>query len=190
MRTLGKALLAGTVAIGFAGACGLAFAKGPALHTMTVQIPYGGTATIQYSGNVPPKVTVGSDPFAANYFGPMSPFVALDRISAEMNHRMARLLAQPFPTVPGQPLNIDLRNMPPGFKAYSMTSTVTPNGMCMRRTEIINTGKGNPKVVSHTSGDCDHDGQASLSGRHDSSFGRHDAQNGSTLREINYRSPD
>ena len=52
MRTLGKTILAGAAAIGIAGACGMAWAGGPAFHTMTVQLP---------DGTLPPHVQPALD---------------------------------------------------------------------------------------------------------------------------------
>ena len=45
-----------------------------------------------------------------------------------------------------------------------MVSTMTPNGICMHQTTIVSTGKGKPKVVSQTSGDCGKAGASSTVG--------------------------
>jgi hypothetical protein len=161
VRTLGKTILAGAAAIGIAGACGVAWAEGPAFHTMTVQLPDGGTAKIQYTGNVAPKVSFGSEPRFADFFAPVASFGMIDAVEARMDREMNRLFDQATPMNANQVFNADLRNMPKGMTEYSMVSTMTPNGMCMHRTEIVSTGKGKPKVVSQTSGDCGKTGASS-----------------------------
>lgn len=165
MRTFGKTILAGAAAIGIAGACGMAWAGGPAFHTMTVQLPDGGTANIRYTGNVPPRVTFGSNPTVTDFFAPVAPFGMLDTIEARMDREMNWLFSQAAPMNANQVFNADLRNMPKGMTEYSMVSTMTPNGVCMHRTEITSTGKGKPKVVSQTSGDCGKAGASSAAGK-------------------------
>lgn len=187
MRTLGKTLLASTVAIGLAGACGLAFAKEAAFHTMTAQLPDGGTATIQYTGNVAPKVTIRSNPFSAGYFVPFAPFQALNQISAEMDREMTQLFGQDQLMNPNRMFEANLQNAPAGSTEYSMVSTLTPNGMCMRRTQITRTGQGKPKIVSQSSGNCGPAG-AALNARPDTSFSR-DTHSAPKLHEVNYQTP-
>jgi hypothetical protein len=164
VRTFGKTLLATTAAIGIVGACSLAFAKDPAFHTMTVQLPDGGTAKIQYTGDSAPKVTFGYAPMNAGFFAPAAPFDMLDAISARMDREMNRLFNQAAPMSANQVFDADLRHMPQGMREYSMVSTMTPNGICMHRTTIVSTGKGKPKVVSQTSGDCGRAGASSTVG--------------------------
>src|SRR5207248_600251 len=159
-------LLAGAAAavIGFSGA---ALAQSPNTHTMTVQLPGGGVAEIQYTGNVPPQVTVSSGPAAigvflptASLFGAQSPFATLDRMAAAMDRETAALFryadmlaTQPWPAMGGLTLT-NVQNLPPGTRGFSYVSAVTGNGVCTRSTEITATGNGPPRVVTHSSGNC------------------------------------
>jgi hypothetical protein len=185
VRTLGKTILAGAAAIGIAGACGMAWAGGPAFHTMTVQLPDGGTARIQYTGDVAPKVTFGISPMAADFFAPVAPFGMLDAIEARMDREMNWLFSQSAPMNANQVFDADLRNMPKGMTEYSMVSTMTPNGVCMHRTTIVSTGKGKPKVVSQTSGDCGKAGTSSAVDRSIPSFDSA-ASDWPKLQSVNY----
>lgn len=185
VRTLGKTILAGAAAIGIAGACGMAWAGGPAFHTMSVQLPDGGTANIQYTGDVAPKVTFGAGPMVADFFAPASPFGMLDEIEARMDREMDRLFSQAAPMNANQVFNADLRNMPKGMTEYSMVSTMTPNGVCMHRTTIVSTGKGKPKVVSQTTGDCGKAGASSAVSRSIPSLDSA-ANNWPKLQSVNY----
>jgi hypothetical protein len=169
MRTARNILLAGAAAVALAGSGGLALAKDPAFHTMTVQLPDGGAARIQYAGNVTPKVTLEAAPFAANFFGPASPFPVFDQISAQMDGMMNVLMreadAMAMPAwKPNQMFAAGLRDVPPGTMQYSAVSMMSGNGnVCTRTTEITSAGKGErPKVVSHTSGNCDAVGNATF----------------------------
>lgn len=154
MKTLGKTLLAATAAVAIAGIGGLALAKDQNFHTMTIRLADGSTAKIEYTGDVPPKVTIGPAPLNVGFLMPFTPFDMLNAISAQMNRQMDWLFHHTAPLHGDDMLNIDLHNIPEGMRAYSVVSTMTPGGMCMRQTEIVNTGHGEPKVVSRSSGDC------------------------------------
>lgn len=158
MQTARKILSAGIATVALAGGAGLALAQGPAFHTVTVQFPDGGTATIRYTGEAAPQVTFGGNPLAAGFYEPVQPFLALDRISAQMDREMAALMRQAdamaFPPAnPDQVFEAGLRSVPPGTTSYSFVSTMAGNGVCTRFTEITSTG-GRPKVVTRTSGHC------------------------------------
>jgi hypothetical protein len=45
--------------------------------------------------------------------------------------------------------------MPAGGHSYSYISTMSGNGVCSRSVEITSQGNGPPRVVSHSSGNCD-----------------------------------
>ena len=177
MRTARNVLTAGVIAIAMAGSAGMALANGPAVHTMAVQLPDGGTVQIQYTGNVAPKVFLEPSPLAAEFFEPTSPFVAMDRISAEMDRlsalmHHADLMAMPFPSL--DPIvEGDLRSAAPGFAEYSLVSTVSENGdVCTRTTEVTGTGNGQrPKMISHKWGSC---GSRAQAGKGESSSISHD----------------
>ncbi|HEV8679784.1 MAG TPA: hypothetical protein VGQ90_10445 [Stellaceae bacterium] len=162
MRTFRRSLLAGvaTIAIGLSGA---ALAQSSNTHVMTVQLPYGGTAQIRYTGDVPPQVTFSEGPAALaplpSLFGTDSPFAALDRISVEMDRRMAAMLRQAGTLAAqagfGQPSEAALRNLPPGGRSYSFVSTMSGNGVCTQSVEITAQGNGRPpRIVRHSSGNC------------------------------------
>lgn len=153
MRVIKASILAGAAALVLAGS---AYAAAQNLHRMTVRTPEGGVATIEYSGNVPPKVTFGDVPMAASVFGTPSPFASFDRISAAMNREMGVLLRQadmldvPF----ANPLfNATMSAAPPGH-AQSWFARAAANDVCMQSVEITQDGNGKPQVVSHTAGDC------------------------------------
>jgi hypothetical protein len=169
MRTARNILLAGAAAVALAGSAGLALAKDPAFHTMTVQLPDGGTAWIQYAGNVTPKVTFEAAPSAASFFGPALPFAVFDQISAQMDGMMNVLMREADSMAipvwnPNQIFAAGLSDVPPGAMQYSVVSMMSGNGnVCTRTTEITSAGKGErPKVMSHTSGNCDAVGSATF----------------------------
>lgn len=170
MRTARTALIAGAAALGIAGLAGLALAAGPSVHEMTIRIPGGGLAQIEYTGNVAPKVMFSSGPslpFAADYGFRDSPFAELDRISAAMDRQMDEMLQQVRSMQPlmfSGPLNqAVLRNMPAGASSYSFVSTMSGNGFCSRSVQIIaSPDGGKPKVVSHSSGNCGADPGATM----------------------------
>jgi hypothetical protein len=164
MRILPTALLAGVaaIAIGFSGA---AFARGPQIHVMTVQLPDGGVARIRYTGDVAPRISFGeapvsaeTPPLSAPLFGPGSPFAALDRISAEMDREMSAMLGQAAAlsaaAQSGRLATTALRGLPPGSTGFSFVSTMSGNGVCSQSLQITSTGNGPPHIVRHSSGNC------------------------------------
>jgi len=95
------------------------------------------------------------------FFGPASPFAALDRISAAMNGeaasliRRAEMLANAPAFAPNQLIETALGNLPPGTESYSMVSTWSGNGVCTQSVEITSPANGGkPRVASHSSGNC------------------------------------
>ncbi len=167
MRIAKSMLAAGIAAIVLAGSSGIALANGAKLNTMKVRLPDGGVAVVQYSGNVPPQISFGAAPIASQVFGFDLPFAELDQISAQMNREMNALMqdtsafALPL-AAPGPLFEADLKNIPQGTVAYSMTSTISGNGTCMRSMEITRSADSKaPKVVSHSSGNCANTGSTS-----------------------------
>jgi hypothetical protein len=133
MHSLRLALAAGIGLIGVAGVSGIATAREPATHVMTVALPGGGVAHITYSGDVAPQVTFPPAllPWAAA-FGPQSPFAALERISAEMDREAAAL-----------------------FQQIDTGQFAAAPGYCMQSVQITSLGDGSPpKVVRRSSGNC------------------------------------
>ena len=157
MQNMRTVVLAGIAALALAGTA-YAAAQRPVLHTMTVKTPDGGVATIEYSGNVAPKVTFGTVPMQASFFGAASPFADIDRISAAMNREMgallrqANMLAVPFATA--NPLYNATLNGAPARNARSWFARAGASGFCMRSVEITRNGTSKPKIVSHSTGNC------------------------------------
>jgi hypothetical protein len=158
MRNGRTFVLSGVAALAVAGCAGLALAQ--PLHSLLVRLPDGGVAQIEYAGNIPPRVAFAPAPLPVEFLPAASPFVALDRISAQMDREMAALIdsaAFPPPALgPGPLLNADMRNLPAGATEYSYVSTIGGGGnYCSRSVEVTRAGPdGHPHVVTHQSGDC------------------------------------
>ena len=157
MRNGKTFVLSGAAALALAGCAGLWLAQ--PLHSLLVPSPYGGVAQIRYAGDIPPRVAF-APPLAVESFPAASPFMALDRISAQMDLEMAALMdgamVPPAPLGPDGMLNVDVRGLPPGAREYSYVSTVGRDGnYCSRSVEITRSGPdGRPYVVTHQSGEC------------------------------------
>lgn len=181
MRSIRSALLVGVAAVAVAASAGFALAKNPTVHDLTVRLPDGAVARIQYTGKVAPRVTFAATPlafaatpFATAFYGPLappeaSPFVSLDRISAQMDADMNALMQQAdslaMPVVmPDQVLSLNLAIAPRGATQYAFESMAMGNGdYCTRSMQVTSRGAGeSPKVVSHSSGDCRAFGQATF----------------------------
>jgi hypothetical protein len=162
MRSIRTVLFAGIAAAGLAGLSGLALARSPAFHDMTVQLPGGGVAYIRYTGDVAPKISFTTGPVVpfASVFEPWgSPFADLDRISAAMDRQMAEMMrqTQQIEQLAGSGTlnNATLEKLPAGMSSYSFVSTMSGNGFCSRTVQITSSPNGGkPQVVSHTSGRC------------------------------------
>jgi hypothetical protein len=165
MRHLSSVFLAGVAALALAGTAAFAAVKDHNLHEMTVSLPGGGVAHIQYAGNVAPRVTVRSGPFDTAWpafadFGFVPPALApwpvqMDRQMDVLFRRAQSLALAPWPGAQG--LNeAALRHLPPGSSSYAVTTTSLGNKVCTRTVEVTTPAKGTaPQVVSRKSGDCD-----------------------------------
>ena len=140
-----------------------ASAKDAQTHVMMLQLPGGGLARIQYTGDVAPRVTVMPQDEASMAFAPMpvfldeAPFAALERISAQMDAQMAAMRQQMrkmWLPQSGEAIEAAMKNAPPGSQSYSMVSTFSGNGVCTHTMRVISTGNGKPKVEQSSSGDC------------------------------------
>lgn len=135
MRTSRNLLIAGVAVAAIACGAEIALAQGPAWRTMSVPLPDGGVAQIQYRGDVAPRVSFAPSPFYDSSFfvddARPAPFAIFDRIAAEMHRDMRAMLhdidAASAPA-PQQMFSIDARGLPPGVVSYSATSTVADNG--------------------------------------------------------------
>lgn len=159
MTTTKTALFSGIAALALIGSAGYALAHAAGMHTMTVRTPDGGVATIEYSGNVAPKITFGAAPIPSAFLGARAPFAAFDRISAEMNHEMDVLLRQAGmltqPAASTSPFySTMLQGMPSPGRGYSWTAAMSGNGVCTRTMRITRNGNAKPHIVASSSGDC------------------------------------
>jgi hypothetical protein len=131
---------------------------------MTVALPDGSSAIIDYRGDVAPKVRLVP---SANWspVGTFDPvvrwpdFADFERMTATLNNqvdammRRANLLAA-LPSG-GQASPAAYGSLPVGATSYSSVTTVTDKGSCTRTTEMTSMGANKPpKIVSSSSGNC------------------------------------
>jgi len=155
MRIAHAAILAGLTTAALSGA---AVAASRDTHLLTVPLPDGSIAKIEYQGKVAPKVKIEpGDPFAAAFGGSFgAQFAALDRMAAEMQ-RNADEMRQHMDVLARQPTATlaNYGSMPAGSRSYSMVMTSNGGRSCTRTVEITSQGPGKPpKVLSNSSGDC------------------------------------
>lgn len=162
MRALRTVLLASIAAVALTGGAGSALAKDSAVHTMTVQLPDGGTAHIHYTGNVPPAVMFTAGPAvneipvaqvpvaqvpvaqipvasfpdpASLFFGPSAPFAPLQQISAAMDQQMLAMMHA-------------ANAMMPPLAGPSAMPTWSPNGVLDAGLPAIPPGAAHISVIS------------------------------------------
>ncbi len=157
MRKSRAVTLAGLATVALGGA---AVAASRDTHLLTVPLPDGSIARIEYQGDVAPKVKIEpASPFAAAFASPLMPsFAHIDRMMAEMQRqademvrRANRMARQGNATA----TYANYGSMPAGTSSY--TTVITSNGSksCTRTVEVTSQGAGKPpKVVSNSSGDC------------------------------------
>jgi len=160
-KLLRTAVLAGAAAIAVAGT---AMAAANDSRVMTVDLPDGSQARIEYKGDVAPKVTVESaPPFVPARFadlGMTAPFALFDRIAADMDRQMDAMFRQArmLETAAAGHAPLDqaaFGALPAGTVSYRFVSTSTGNGVCSRSVQVTSLGADQqPKVVSSSSGDC------------------------------------
>ena len=154
MRKAFGLVLAGLGAVAITGA---AAAASQDVHVMSVPLPDGSTARVEYFGKVAPKVTVTPAPFAMSFpaFGMFdrSMFDMQRQIDAMMRE-VDRVARQPVGGAPG--LNVAAYgNAPAGSTSVTIVSTSNGSKTCTRRTEVTSQGAGKaPKIVTSASGDC------------------------------------
>jgi hypothetical protein len=164
--------LAGVAALCAAGA---AVAASNDTHMMTVDLPDGSVARIEYQGNVAPKVridptidltpvgfvdSIGAAPFAT--FDRI--FAAMDRQAAAMMHEIGAMRSQALDPS-AKPDLIAFGTMPAGTVSYRFVSTGNGNRYCSQSWRWTSQGLGQqPKLVSASSGDCDGDTSAKPKG--------------------------
>jgi hypothetical protein len=162
MRITLAALRAGIAAIAAVGFAGLAGAQTPQTQIMTLTLPNGGVAQIHYTGTVAPQVYISDAPAPVltalpSMFGADSVFAEMARLSAAMDRQAAQIFREAA-ALSAQPATINptaIAALPASSQGYTFVSTITGNGVCTRSVEITASGNGAaPKVVSHTSGNC------------------------------------
>jgi hypothetical protein len=142
MRTTRVGLLTGAAAIVLSGLAGMAEAKVPETHVLTLRLPDGQVEQVRYEGDLPPTVIVA--PFAVpTSSDPVDPFAMLERVTAQMD-RQAEALFQNISVLP-----------PSGSGGFGMTPVLSGPGVCTRTVQITYVGDDQaPRVVSRVSGDC------------------------------------
>lgn len=159
MKPVRALCLAGVAAIALAGSFGLAEAKDPAVHVMTVQLPTGEVAQIQYVGDVAPGMVLVPVAEPVSTMPPVgNPFAMMDAMAAQMDREMASLMHQvdrmSAASEPGL-TEAGFGQVPAGVTEYSVVSTLMPNGVCTRTVRISATpGQAQPRMVSQASGAC------------------------------------
>jgi hypothetical protein len=155
MRKAQAIILAGAGAVALTG---VGFAAGKAAtHQMSVPLPDGSVAKIEYVGDVAPKVTVTPAPLSVGFpsFGVLGRSMAdMDRQIDAMLREMRQMQTRPVAGAPG--MNVAAYgNMPAGSSSVTVVSTSNGTKTCTRTTEVTSQGAGKPpKVVTNVSGDC------------------------------------
>ena len=154
MRKAYAIVLAGLGAVTLTGA---AVAASRDTHTMTVPLPDGSTARIEYVGNVAPKVTVNPAPLSVAFpsFGMLDRnFADMQRQIDAMMREMNNVAAHPLAGVPGMNVAV-YGNAPERTQSVTVVSSSNGSKTCTRTTEVTSQGAGKPpKVVTNVSGDC------------------------------------
>lgn len=160
MRKLVKLAFAGVAAAAIAGT---AVAASGDRHMLEVALPGGGTAHVEYYGDIAPRITIAPGDFAPFpvAWAPMA-FPDFGRIIQRMNAEQAAMMKQVRQmTREGAgtavaPVNVaSYGNLPAGANSISVVSVSNGAGTCTRTTEITSQGAGKaPKVMSNISGDC------------------------------------
>ena len=159
-KMLRSAVLAGAAL----AAAGTAVAGTQASRVMTVGLPDGSVARIEYQGEVAPRVTVTPVlrfvPVRQAEAELVSPFALFDRIAADMDRQMAVMMRQArmMEAAAAQgtgPDRVQLVGMPAGAVSYYFISTNSGGGTCSRGIQMTSLGPDQqPRVVSSSSGDC------------------------------------
>jgi hypothetical protein len=161
MRKLRTVVLAGAAALLCAG---VAVAATTEFHSISVNLPDGGIAHIEYAGDVAPRVAIAPAAArdAADSMFAMDPDFA--RISAmmarqqqEMMRQVAALRNQAAAGAQGQAGQFVVTgNMPAGSSyQYTMVSSSSGNGSCTQSIEWRSDGANKqPQVTRASSGDC------------------------------------
>src|SRR5205085_2068574 len=126
-------------------------------HVLSVPLPDGSVARVEYVGDVAPKVMVEPRPLAGldAAWAPLAlpSFAGFDRMMEQMNRQMQQMARQPL-AAPG--MNVaSYGAAPAGVTSTSVVSYSNGASTCTRTTEVVSQGPGKPpKVTSNVTGDC------------------------------------
>lgn len=161
VRKLPAVAFTGIAAVALAGT---AIAASPKTHVMSVPLPDGSVAHVEYVGDVAPKVTVEPGRLAglSSAWGmPMPSFAGFDRMMEEMQRQSQEMIrrAQEMAKHPAangaQPYIASYGDLPAGQTSTTVVSVSNNGTTCTRTTEVVSQGAGKPpKVTSSTSGQC------------------------------------
>lgn len=145
MRITDACLAAAAIALVGVGATAQAKTQQQS-HVMTVQLPFGGTEIIRYSGDAAPTVTWSdAGPFAK--FDPFVGFADFDRIFATMNRQMADFDRQ-IAALERNAANASANGV------YNAAAGGANAGFCVESIQVTQSGNKAPHVVRHTYGAC------------------------------------
>ena len=168
MRSLNTLLLAGIGSLAFTYAV-----SAQTVHHMTVRLPDGSVAQIEYAGNVPPRVAivpaVPRDSDLGAFWGADDPaFARFRQITAAMDREADAMLREAALMLSRSPVNgtwrIDTGDLPPGARSYSFAATLGPNGICSQSVTISRGRNGRPQVQRQQSGNCGGNGNSVVPG--------------------------
>jgi hypothetical protein len=158
LLTAGAAVLALATVSAFAG-------ENPKMNEMSVRLPGGGVAHIEYTGDTPPRVVIGqSDPIFDAFWGlpPLmrfEPVADFDRLQQALERRVERILRDAralHADGPEAMIRVGDGSGPPSSFSYSFISTSSGGRTCSHSVQITTPASGGkPKVAEQTSGDCD-----------------------------------
>jgi hypothetical protein len=153
------AFLIGGLAVAVAGA---AYAVAPKTHVISVPLPDGSVARVEYVGDVAPKVTVAPPAMPGDFWatGALPQFGSFDRMIEQMNRETAAMMRQ-VQEMSRQPIGApgmnvaSYGNLPAGANSVSVVTVSNGGSSCTRTTEVVSQGAGKPpKVTSNVSGNC------------------------------------
>jgi len=159
VRKLPAFAFAGVAAAALAGT---AIAAAPKSHVMTVPLPDGSVAKVEYVGDIAPKVTIAPRPLAdaaAPWAMAFPSFAGFDRIIEQMNRETEAMMRQAqqaaHQPAGAAPYIASYGNLPAGGTSTTVVSVSNGGGTCTRTTEVVSQGAGKPpKVTSSVSGQC------------------------------------
>ncbi len=161
MRKLSAFMFGGIAAAAIAG--GALAATGPKTHVIKVSLPDGSVASVEYVGDIAPKISIAPRRLASA-FDPEAmafpSFAGFDRMIAQMQHQSDEMMSEAQKQVPrpgdATPYIASYGKMPAGEASTTVVSISHDGATCTRTTSIVSQGQGKaPKVTSSASGQCD-----------------------------------